>query len=319
MRRCIAVLAACWTIVAADAAWAQQQQPDPVAVLTEIQLKRGQAHVRAVGETAWSAPKPLQALRPNDQVRVIGAGRAILVFTGGKMEIVDANNSPYSVPAQAPTGVSEKVRSLLGGVTGFLMGQQRDRQFQSLSVRSVRQPPVILGPRETRVRAGGVAFEWSGSDRARYTIRVLGASGGVVWQQGDLPRQPLAYPAGAPALVPGRYTWELAPSDGQPPQRASFDVIPDADGQRIQEELRELQSAAAGAGYTQGTVGLLRAGFLFQKGLLADARQELLGSLKTSPDEAALHQLLGHVYDKIGLRGLAADAFDEAETLTKPQ
>ena len=44
-------------------AWAA----DPVAVLTEIQVRRGQVHVRAVGDTQWSAPKPLQSLRPGDQ------------------------------------------------------------------------------------------------------------------------------------------------------------------------------------------------------------------------------------------------------------
>jgi hypothetical protein len=315
MGRGSVLLAACGVLLAASAAWGQA---DPVAVLTELQLKRGQAHVRAVGDTAWSAPKPLQALRAGDQVRVVGEGRAILVFTGGKMEIVTQTNSPYSVPAQAPEGVSEKLRSVLGGVTGFLMGQPRERQYQSLSVRSVRLPPVILAPRETKVMPDAVAFEWSGPERARYTVRLLNAAGALVWQQGDLPKQPLGYPTGAPALPPGRYTWELIPSDGQPPQRAAFDVVAGAEADSLREELGTLQTAARTAGYTPGTVGLLRAGLMFQKGLLADARRELLAAIKASPDEAALHQLLGHVYDRMGLRNLAADAFDEADALTKP-
>ncbi len=58
---------------------------------------------------------------------------------------------------------------MLGNVTNFLIGQQRERAYQSLSVRSVRaQPPLILAPRDTRVLPGAVSFEWAGSDRLKY-------------------------------------------------------------------------------------------------------------------------------------------------------
>ncbi|PYM27606.1 MAG: hypothetical protein DMD80_15165, partial [Candidatus Rokuibacteriota bacterium] len=135
---------------------------DPVAVLTEIQVRRGQVHVRSVGDGDWSAPKPLQSLRPGDQVRVVGDGRAVLVFTGGRgTEIVTQSNSPYSVSAQSEVGATDRVKAVIGGVTNFLLGQQKERTFQSLSVRSVRsQPPAILGPRDTRVLPGNVVFEW---------------------------------------------------------------------------------------------------------------------------------------------------------------
>ena len=35
-----------------------------------------------------------------------------------------------------------------------------------------------------------------------------------------------------------------------------------------------------------------------------------------SPDEPTLYLLLGHVYDRIGLKQQAANAFDEAEALS---
>ena len=59
MRGRLAVAFVTMAILAPGLAWGA----DPVAVLTEIQVRRGQVHVRPVGDNAWSAPKPLQSLR----------------------------------------------------------------------------------------------------------------------------------------------------------------------------------------------------------------------------------------------------------------
>jgi hypothetical protein len=297
---------------AAAPAWAA----DPVAVLTEIQVRRGQVHVRAVGENEWGAPKPLQSLRPGDQVRVVGDGRAVLVFTGGRgTEIVTQNNSPFTVSAQAEGGATDRVKSVIGGVTNFLLGQQRERTFQSLSVRSVRtQPPAILGPRDTRVLPGSVVFEWAGSDRLRYNVRLVGAQG-VLWKIDDVQRKPLAYPSTAPALTPGgRYVWELETKE-HGVQAAQFEVASQADSATMQDSLAVLTPATA-PGYTPATLALMRAGLLFQQRFYADARRELDAGIATSPDEPTLHLLLGHVYDRIGLKQQAAQEFDEAEALS---
>ncbi len=293
-------------------AWAA----DPVAVLTEIQVRRGQVHVRAVGETEWSAPKPLQSLRPGDQVRVVGDGRAVLVFTGGRgTEIVTQSSSPYTISAQSDGGATDRVKSVIGGVTNFLLGTQRERTFQSLSVRSVRsQPPAILGPRETRVLPGNVVFEWAGSDRLRYKVRLVGGQG-VVWQLDDIERKPITYPSTAPTLAPGgRYVWELETRE-HGVQAAQFEVASLTDAAAVRDSLALLTPANA-KGYTPATLSLMRAGLLFQQRFYADARRELEAGIATSPEEPTLHLLLGHVYDRIGLKQQAANAFDEAEALS---
>jgi lipoprotein NlpI len=41
--------------------------------------------------------------------------------------------------------------------------------------------------------------------------------------------------------------------------------------------------------------------------------------IQASPDEATLHLLLGQVYDRTGLKALAASEFDEAEALSAPR
>ena len=303
-------------VLTSSPGWAQE----PLAVLTEIQIKRGKVEVRSGGGPDWQTPRPLLSLGPGDQVRVTGEARAVLVFTGGRgTQVVTAANSPFTVQAQAGDGVSDRARAIMGNVTSFLLGQQREKTYQSLSVRSVRaQPPLILAPRDTRVLPGTIAFEWAGSDRLTYRVRVLGQGGGVVWEQGDLQRRTLAYPPTAPPLVAGqRYTWELETRE-HGVQRASFDVAQPADASRVKEALASLTPEAA-RDYPAATLSLMRAGLLFQETLYADARRELVTAMASHPEEATLHLLLGHVYARTGLRQLAANEFDEAEALTAPR
>jgi len=186
--------------------------------------------------------------------------------------------------------------------------------YRPLTTRSVRQRPVIVSPRDTRLLAGPVRLEWQGSDHLRYRIRVLGPRG-PVWEQGDLPRQLYEYPGVAPALDAGvRYVWELE-ARGHPPQQAAFELLPAADADRVRADLALLQPGAL-TGVPRTTVVVLRAGHLFQEGLYHDARRELLAGIAADPDEPTLHQLLGWVYERTGLPDLAAEAFAEAQYLS---
>ena len=295
-------------------AWAA----DPLAVLTEIQARQGKVEVKPAGAD-WQSPKPLQSLRAGDQLRAVGDGRAVIVLTGGRgTQVVTAANSPFTIQAQAAEGTTDRAKTVLGNVTSFLMGQQRERAYQSLSVRSVRQPPLILAPRDTRVLPGSLVFEWSGSDRLKYRVRLLGPQGAVVWEQSGLERRPLPYPSSAPALTPGtRYTWELSTQE-QGAQTAAFEVAPAADAARVRDSLALLTPSTAPS-YPPATLALMRAGLLFQDTLYADARRELLTAIAASPDEPTLRLLLGHVYDRTGLTQLAATEFDEAEALSAPR
>ena len=289
---------------------------DPVGVLTEIRAERGQVEVKRAGESQWTAAQPLLALRPGDQLRATGEARAALVFTGGRgAQAVSAANSPFTVQPPAAAAAGDKVKGLVGSVTDFLSGKQKDLAYLPLSVRSVRPPRVAqLQPRATKVLSSAVVFEWSGSDTLRYKVRVLGPQG-QLWEQGDLPRKPLAYPASAPALEPGvRYTWQLE-AGGQPLQQTEFQILPAAEAARVRESL-DLLTPASLPGYPASSVALMRAGYVLKDGLYADARRELLTALAADPDEPTLHLLLGQVYDTIGLSELAQREFIESRDLS---
>jgi len=305
-----AVLAAVLSLAALASA------ADPVGVLTEIRAERGRVEVKRAGESEWRAAQPLLALRPGDQIRATGEARTSLVFTGGRgAQAVTAASSPFTVQPPTAAGASDKVRGLVGGVTDFLAGKQKDLAYLPLSVRSVRPPRVVqLQPRETKLLPGDVTFEWTGSSTLRYRLRVLGPQG-ILWEQANLPRNPVVYPASAPALEPGvRYFWQLE-TEGQPMQQAEFQILPSAEANRVRESLDILVPASL-PGYPPSSIALMRAGYVLRDGLYADARRELLTALAGDPDEPTLHLLLGQVYDTIGLGELAQREFMEARDLS---
>ena len=294
-----------WPTVAAAA--------DPVAVLTEIRPGKGEVRVKRPDDPDWTAPRALQALRPGDQVRVTGDGRATLAFTGGGSQSVTAANSPFTI--QVPRGETgaDRAKGLVAGVTQFLLGQPKTPTYQALSVRAGAPPPRIIAPRDTRLLPGPVTFEWTGPPRADYVVRLTGPKG-LVWELAGIPRRPLPYPSAAPPLVAGaRYSWTLD-VPGQAAQRADFEIAPEPDAARIRAALADITPVALG-GENGSPLALMRAGLFFQEGLYADARRELMAAIAQDPDEPTLRQLLGYVYDRVGLIDLAAQEFDEAEFL----
>jgi hypothetical protein len=286
---------------------------EPVAVLTEIRMGQGEVWVKHVGESDWMPPRPLLALQPGDQIRAAGDGEAVLCFTGGGIQTVSAANSPFTVQAPTAEAGMEKVGALIGHVTQFLLGQGKSPTYRPLAVRKPLQP-VILAPRQTKLLPGPMTFEWSGSDRLSYSIRVRGPQG-PLWERTQLPRQPLSYPETAPALRAGmQYSWEVEVK-GQPVQQDQFELLPSSEATRVQEALALLRPNGL-SGYPPNTVVLLRSGLLFQEGLYQEARRELLGGIAADPNELALHILLGYVYDRIDLKELAAEAFEQARVLS---
>lgn len=291
---------------------------DPLAVISELRPGGGDVKIRRAGENDWTPAQPLLTLRPGDQVRSTGNAQAVVLFSGGAIQTVAAANSPFVV--QTPRGRSgaDNAQGLVGGVVQFLMGQQKDPRYEQLSVRGPSMAPRIVSPRETRLLPGPVTFEWSGFASVRYGLKVTGPDGVTTWEAASLPNQPVSYPSSAASLRPGsRYTWTLS-APGQPVQQAQFEILSEADGQRVAAALGRLSPAAL-TDYPASTVVVTRAGLLMQERLYADARREILAGLVADPQAPTLRQLLGLVYERSGLQDLAVREYEEATALSSPR
>jgi hypothetical protein len=311
MKLRIASCATLWLLTVHGLAWAA----DPVAYITEIQRKGGEVRVKAAGESDWKAPRPLLALRPGDQLQAEGAARIVVLFhAGAGTKTVTSASSPFTIAAPAGSGGGgDQLKNVTASVSQFLLGKQDAPQYRRLSTRGLTVDPLIISPRHTRVFPAELSFEWEGSDRLRYTLRIVGPQG-VVWEQTGLPRQPVVYPASAPPLTPGvPYRWELE-APGHPVERTQFEVLTDADAARIRGALGALERAE---GYSPGTLIVMRSALLFEEGLFDEARRQLERAVAAQPDEPNLRLLQGHVYQRVGLNGKAAEAFDRVKALMR--
>lgn len=293
---------------------AAAQSAEPVAVLTEIKKggQDGEIRVKLAGKDEWRAPQPLMSLNVGDEIRVKGAAaRAMIVYTGGVTQAINKDNSPLKVTPPAAAKTSKQVASMFGGVAQFLLGKEKEPVYTQLSTRNLTKDTeiqlVILSPRETRLLPSQVKFAWVGPDTSKYQIRVFGP--GVAWKADDLSAQPVLYPESAPKLTAGvRYRWELKTADALP-ERAQFEIIPDQEWKRISTQLQEIKP-------TDTTSTLARVKILFDERLYQSAREELDVAIAKDKGEPNLVYMLGHVYDRMGLREQAAAAFDVAQKLS---
>ena len=306
MVRVMAVLA-----VLVVAALAAAKSTETAGMITEIKTGRGRVDVRSGGD--WRRAGPLQTLRAGDAVRASDDAMAVVVLSGGGTVKVDAATSPYTIAARGDDTRTQKARALVQAGLGFLSAGQRDAPTAVLSTRSATKPPVVIAPRNTVVLPGPLVIEWAGSRFARYTVRVLGPSGPVLERRGVAGGR-LDYPSTAPALaVATRYTIQVAIGE-QSPQEAWFEVLDAGRARAIADDLAALDQSLAG-GASRNTAAVVRAGLLASAGLVDDARRVVLGALALDPDEPALHQALGNLYQKSGLGELAAESYDEAQFL----
>ncbi len=286
---------------------------EPLAVLTEIRAGQGEVRVKLAAEADWTAPLPLLSLRSGDQIRATQNAAAVLMFMGGQGTItVSAVNSPYTLHPPRVTPYNP-TRNLVMNLGRLLMGQKKEPVHVPLVTRRVEQRPLLVAPRDGTL-LGTPTFEWDGSDRLRYTVRIAGPEG-AIWERGNLPRASLTYPATAPPLRPGvPYRWELE-ARGSPTQQGQFTILPEAEAAVVRNTLASLDSVAL-PGYPRTTVVLLRAAYLFDRGLFTETRAELQAALAADPDEPSLHLMLGRVYERTGLSELALSEFDEAQFLS---
>jgi hypothetical protein len=156
-------------------------------------------------------------------------------------------------------------------------------------------------------------LQWMGMEQQVGTLRVYGPEG-LVWSAENIALTQIKYPASAAPLKPGvEYSWSLE-KKGFAPEKASFKLVAVEEARSVQERLSSLQQ---NTGASATTVAVMAASLLMSNELFYDARELLVDRVKSDPDEPTLHFLLGEIYDKTGLKSLAAEEYGEAEFLRK--
>jgi hypothetical protein len=308
-----------WLIVLmlSAAAPAPAQTRDVGAMVTEIKPGRGRIEVSGPGSAGWRPAGPLRALKVGDSLRATDDASAVVVLAGRRGSVrVDAARSPFVVTAPPADTKLQKAFLLLEGGLGFLGSSPRETPRPVLSTRSVGRPPVILSPRAGPVMPDALVFEWQGYQFGRYALRVVGGSV-VVLERVGVTGGRLAYPADAPALLPGTtYTLQLFSGQSRVDE-VRFEV---ADRQRADDLRRDLHDVdqALGPDVPPSSRAVTQAGVLASRGFLHDARRVVVAALTTDADQPSLHALLGDLYARTGLPREADEAHEQARDLASP-
>ena len=295
------------------------QATEPAWVITEIDLREGQAEVKRASLPGWRPARPLLTVEAGDTVRTSRDAAVVVLLTGRRGTVkVDATNSPFVVPAPGLPADQNKLtrgRILLEESVKALLKVSNDAGQTTLGTRGHASSSVILTPRNGPVLPDSVMFEWLGRRGSRCTIRVIGPSG-LVLERKDLADMKFTYPPEAAPLAAGvRYHVQVA-TGGEPPQEAWFEVVDPGRAETIRHDLAEL-AAADGPMLSPNTLVAVQAAYLANQGLLADSRRRLVLALDNQPGEATFQVLLGDIYERLGLPEQAAESFAKARLLVQ--
>ncbi len=292
------------------AAWAHAQEA--VAVITELKFNRGDIQLRTSTSAAPAKPAVLQSLYSGNVIQTSGDAVAVVFFTDGSRTVaVDEKNPNFEIKAgqSKNSPASSKVRE----VAGLLLGKRKPPTYVALSVRGKPQPPTLLSPRNTKLSNDVPTFQWMGMDQQPGSVKVFGPQG-MIWSADNINLTRITYPASAPRLQPDiEYTWVIE-KKGFSVNRVSFKLLAPGEVAAIKERVVELAGVSAAS---KTTLAVLKANFLMSKDLFYDAREVLTEAIAADSDEPTLHFVLAELYDKIGLKNLAGEEYNEAEFLAK--
>jgi len=291
-------------------AWVHGQ--DAIAVITELKFNRGDIQLRTSNNAAPTKPAVLQSLYPGNLIQTSRDAVAVVFFTDGSRTVTVDKKSP-SFEVRAGQAKSSQASTKVREVAGLLLGKKKPPTYVALSVRGKAQPPTLLSPRNTKLLNDAPTFQWMGMDQQPGSVKVFGPQG-MIWSADNINLTRIAYPASAPRLQPDvEYTWVIE-KKGFSVNRVSFKVLAPGEVAAIKERVTELAGLSAAS---KTTLAVLKANFLMSKDLYHDAREVLTEAIAADSDEPTLHFVLAELYDKIGLKNLAGEEYNEAEFLAK--
>jgi hypothetical protein len=307
---CSAVFFAALFLAPQWAGWVHGQEA--VAVITELKFNRGDIQLRTSSSAAPSKPAVLQSLYAGNVIEITRDAVAVVFFTDGSRTVtVDEKTPSFEVRAgqakNSPAGA--KVRE----VAGLLLGKKKPPTYVALSVRGKAQPPTLLSPRHTKLLNDAPTFQWMGMNQQPGSLKVFGPQG-VIWSAENINLTRIAYPASAPRLQPDvEYSWMIE-KKGFAVNRVPFKLLAPGEAAAVKERTAELAGVNDAS---KTTLAVLKANFLMSRELYHDAREMLMEAIAADSDEPTLHFVLGELYDKIGLKSLAGEEYNEAEFLAK--
>ncbi|MCI0450838.1 MAG: hypothetical protein L0Z51_00435 [Candidatus Latescibacteria bacterium] len=240
------------------------------------------------------------SLAEGDEVKTGADAEAEIMFASGNWVQVGANSSMRikGQPGSKPKEQNFEV------VQNFLKLKSTEGTSSISGLRSGDKASALraISPCQTKVRGARPTFAWTAEDPSLELQFIVYNETGIHWQTTVSGATSVAYPADAPALVPGvSYSWTLETSDPlvSPPLRTAasfFEIIAPKDVAALDTDLAVIEQNKPGV----TTYHVMRASIFFDRGLYADAIIETQAAIAIDPENDSLHAILGKLYAETG-------------------
>jgi hypothetical protein len=186
---------------------------------------------------------------------------------------------------------------------------------------SLRPSVVLLAPRNSKIRSVTPTFSWQASSSIRkFQVKVFDKSG-MLWTK-ETDTTSFEYPSNQKPLRPGEmYFWQVDGAgrvETYPSGNVGFNVLSESELEALAAQEQTL-SADFQDDLSGSSFSFLLGTLYQQHGLLHEAIAKFEAVAQRHPEAPKAYQVLGKLYDDIGLKNKAINALQKALELSEKQ
>ena len=242
---------------------------------------------------------------------LLNSSDCLRLAKGSSAKVFCNNLSTWNISSQGEFSVSSGCPSVKEPIL-FINGSNR------VDTRTPNDPaiPYIISPRDTAILSGKLNLRWNVVKGAT-SYQVLLRGPGVNWTTEV--KQPEVVYSGKQTLQPGsRYRVIVTADNGVSSESEAptgFTSLSQEDAKRVKAQITQLQKQPL-----TDESKILASAYLYKSNdLNAEAIDLLAGLVKQKSQTTAVYQLLGSLYQQVGLNRLAKEQYETALKLAQAQ
>lgn len=301
-----------------------QQSTRCLALLTDL---RGEVFVKVAHGTDFKKAPWGTQLYAGDVVKTSNTGSASILLANNNLIALGAGSS--ITVSESSTGSQNKPKTISGISSENLM------DLSGLTMRSTGEGEVValaglrgrgsdlsieqLSPRNSAIRSLTPTFSWRCNVQVEKFKVKLYNNHGLLWTK-EINQTAIEYPKDERPLNYGeKYFWQvegLALVDSYQSANIGFSLLSKENVALTENEVRSLKNSFSDD--STATSYHFLAGTLYQqRGLLEESIAEFETVAQRYPDAPAAHEVLGKLYNDVGLKDKAIAALQMALTLSQ--
>lgn len=257
-----------------------------------------------------------------DRVKTEDGSDVSILFANNNLIVLGPNSAmtisagPGADGTTAVKSIEQDLYGTLASLKGESSSKSRGRALAGLRSGGAGAELRLVSPRNTKLKDPRPTFVWhSEKEYETYVLRLYDASG-LVWSR-EVETNRLNYPEDEAPLVSGHaYFWDVegqALLDTEESEKVGFTLLSDDEIARIAAQESAFESILEDE---KGTNYHFAVGaFYAREGLVESAIASFEEIAERHPTSALPHEILGRLYEEVGLQDHALAAHDRAVAL----